>query len=98
VLGSFLEYLATIVFGPRQYRARVSYSVVRNAQAVAYFTVTISTSRARDIADARSIKRALASDIRDLVQDVLRHTNYPGNGFVSVEPVVYLGRWKNKKG
>lgn len=97
MLGSILEYLATIVFGPRQYRARVSYSVARNGQAVAYFTVTISTCRARDIADARSIKQALASDIRDLVQDVLRHTNHPGNGFVTVEPVAFLGRWKERK-
>lgn len=97
MLGNFLEALATAVFGYRRYRVKVSYSVTRTGRSVADFSITIGTSRAHAINDARSIKRLLASDIRELVQDVLRHTNYPGNGFVSVEPVVYLGRWKNEK-
>lgn len=97
MLGNCLEWLATTIFGPRRYRVRVSYSVTRTGQNVADFSITIGTSRARAINDARSIKRFLASDIREFVQDVLRHTNYPGNGFVSVEPVAYLGRWKERK-
>ena len=87
--NGFVTWLMNAIFGRARYRVKFQYK--DGTRLVFEFTRTLTVYKHSQIDSGRELKLSLG----DWVKDTPEVKRYLCNGKLFVEPVCYLGRWKD---